>query len=57
MKGRMTPSMKYNMISELRSPFRLFRFYLFGGLAVGAALGLIFVVTSLVKAAQGRCLV
>ena len=55
MKGVMTSSMRYNMIGELRSPFRLFRFWTLGGLSIGAGVGLLFITTNLIKAITGVC--
>eukprot|EP00210_Caulerpa_lentillifera_P002744 g2623.t1 len=52
--GSMTTEMKYNMISELRSPFRLFRFWIFGGLAAGAGIGLLIITSSLISAISSQ---
>lgn len=42
------------MISELRSPFRFFRLWIFGGLSAGASIGLIVIVSSLVNAISNQ---
>lgn len=52
MRGGITTRLRYDLISELRSPFRLFRFWIFGGLSIGAGAGLVFILASLVKAIQ-----
>ena len=57
MKGVMTTSMRDSMIGELRSPFRFFRFYLFGGLSIGAGVGLIFIGSDVFKAIQSAFMI
>jgi len=52
MRGGMTDKMRTDMITELRSPFRLFRFWVLGSLSIGASVGLIFIAAKLVKAIQ-----
>lgn len=55
-KGEMTTSMRYDLIGELRSPFRFFRFWALGGLSIGAGVGLVFIVASIVKAVNSEFL-
>jgi hypothetical protein len=52
-KGGMTRSMKQELRAEVKAPFRLPRFWILGGLASSAALGLLIITSRLVAAVQG----
>ncbi|GAX77479.1 hypothetical protein CEUSTIGMA_g4923.t1 [Chlamydomonas eustigma] len=52
-KGGLSREMKLDLRSEAKAPFRFPRQFLFGGLAVGAAIGLIIITGRLVLAVKG----
>jgi tetratricopeptide (TPR) repeat protein len=52
-KGGMTRAMKQELRAEVKAPFRLPRFWILGGLAASAALGLLVIGTRLLAAIKG----
>lgn len=54
-KGGLTREMKQELRAEVKAPFRLPRFWILGGLAAGAALGLLIISTRLLAAIKGGC--
>lgn len=53
-KGGLTREMKQELRAEVKAPFRLPRFWILGGLAAGAAVGLLIITTRLLAAIKGE---